>query len=285
MPHLVFVCTILALFTCLLALCLVIVAIIVRGWDRMDGRRLPLLCSFVLFLLSFGADLYIRNLSLGQQSWVYELQEILLVLLIPAFAILANAAFRPAVRRPVNAAFGCFAGVVAVAYVYGNFVNTALWPVTYTIYGLGALLTLLYGSIVLLLRPDLGNRVPAVLTLVLLTGLVLSETGVTPPVTSLLLPLIALVWGGAIVLEELARYVRASSPVKAFNLQSAAADFHLSEREQEVTGLLLAGKRYEEIGEALFISKATVKTYVFRVYGKLEVNSKMELVNKLLRRR
>ena len=49
-----------------------------------------------------------------------------------------------------------------------------------------------------------------------------------------------------------------------------------------MTELLLQGKRYDEIGEALFISKATVKTYIFRVYQKAGVNSKMQLVNKLL---
>ena len=46
--------------------------------------------------------------------------------------------------------------------------------------------------------------------------------------------------------------------------------------------LLLQGKRYHEIGEALYISKATVKTYVLRIYQKVGVNSKMGLVNELL---
>ena len=52
-----------------------------------------------------------------------------------------------------------------------------------------------------------------------------------------------------------------------------------------LTLLLVAGKRYHEIGEALFFSRQTVKTYVLRVYAKFDVNSKMELVNRLLAER
>ncbi|NUP24973.1 MAG: response regulator transcription factor, partial [Streptomyces sp.] len=45
----------------------------------------------------------------------------------------------------------------------------------------------------------------------------------------------------------------------------------LSEREQEILGYLARGLGNRAIGRALFISEATVKTHLGRIYGKLGV--------------
>ena len=68
----------------------------------------------------------------------------------------------------------------------------------------------------------------------------------------------------------------------SFDFSGISSNFKLSEREQEVITLLLKGKSYQDIGETLFLSKATIKTYVLRIYQKAGVNSKMELVNKIM---
>lgn len=50
----------------------------------------------------------------------------------------------------------------------------------------------------------------------------------------------------------------------------------LSAREQEVLALLALGLTNAEIGEQLFLSVDTVKTYVRRVFTKLEVNNRTQ---------
>ena len=67
-----------------------------------------------------------------------------------------------------------------------------------------------------------------------------------------------------------------------YDIASIKNRFGLSKREGEVIELLLQGKRYDDIGNALFISKATVKTHVFRIYQKAGVRSRIQLVNRVL---
>jgi DNA-binding NarL/FixJ family response regulator len=52
----------------------------------------------------------------------------------------------------------------------------------------------------------------------------------------------------------------------------------LTERELEVLGQLAAGKSNAEIGEALFLSEATVKTHLTRVLSKLGLKSRVQAV-------
>lgn len=52
----------------------------------------------------------------------------------------------------------------------------------------------------------------------------------------------------------------------------------LSVREEEIARALILGRSYQEIAEELFISYGTVKTHVYRIYRKLGVRNKVELV-------
>ena len=54
-----------------------------------------------------------------------------------------------------------------------------------------------------------------------------------------------------------------------------------SYREWETLKLALAGKPIREIASALGLSESSVKTYLQRVYRKLGVSSKSELIRKL----
>ncbi|MBQ9067968.1 MAG: response regulator transcription factor, partial [Eggerthellaceae bacterium] len=56
----------------------------------------------------------------------------------------------------------------------------------------------------------------------------------------------------------------------------------LSRRERQVYVLLLEGKSNGEISAALNVSQNTVKTHVSRVFDKLNVNSRIELLRKAL---
>jgi DNA-binding NarL/FixJ family response regulator len=58
----------------------------------------------------------------------------------------------------------------------------------------------------------------------------------------------------------------------------------LSARETEVLGLAGKGKTNAEIGRALFISEATVKTHLLRAYAKLGVSSRTAAVTAAMER-
>lgn len=56
-------------------------------------------------------------------------------------------------------------------------------------------------------------------------------------------------------------------------------DSDLSEREKEVARLLIVGKTNKEICESLFISVNTVKTHIRRIYSKLNVSNRIQLIH------
>ena len=56
------------------------------------------------------------------------------------------------------------------------------------------------------------------------------------------------------------------------------ASYNLSERELEILSYLAEGKTYPQIANQLFISKATVRNHVHKIYTKLRVKSKSEVI-------
>jgi len=57
--------------------------------------------------------------------------------------------------------------------------------------------------------------------------------------------------------------------------------FGLSAREAEVAELIARGNTVAHIAELLFVSENTVRTHVKRIYAKLDVHKKQELVDLL----
>jgi LuxR family transcriptional regulator, maltose regulon positive regulatory protein len=53
----------------------------------------------------------------------------------------------------------------------------------------------------------------------------------------------------------------------------------LTQRETEVLGLMTSGKSIKEIASIMMISINTAKTYVKRIYRKLDVHKKYDLIN------
>ncbi len=71
--------------------------------------------------------------------------------------------------------------------------------------------------------------------------------------------------------------------------QAAGAEDFLSRlgltgRERDIVERLLAGRSNRQIAKDLFLSHQTVKNYVSRIYGKLGVSTRLELMNMALRR-
>lgn len=88
--------------------------------------------------------------------------------------------------------------------------------------------------------------------------------------------------GGSPMTTHIARKV-----VQSFQRPTTAAPDPtaiLSQREQEVLDLLSQGLIYKEISDKLDISYETVKTYIRRVYEKLQVRTRTEAVAKFLKK-
>jgi two-component system invasion response regulator UvrY len=57
----------------------------------------------------------------------------------------------------------------------------------------------------------------------------------------------------------------------------------LSERELEVMAMILDGKKTNDISDKLCLSPKTVSTYRYRLYGKLNIKSDVELARMAIR--
>ncbi len=86
--------------------------------------------------------------------------------------------------------------------------------------------------------------------------------------------------GGAPMSSQIARKV-----VQSFHQTESNAELEkLSKREKEILDLVAKGFRYKEIADTLFVSSDTVRTHIYNIYQKLQVNSKMEAINKVYRK-
>lgn len=88
------------------------------------------------------------------------------------------------------------------------------------------------------------------------------------------MPLFYLIWSVMNLRDQFLYHNRPPS------VDTIPPEWELSPRERDVLALLLKGRTYGEIGEALYISLSTVKTHVERVYRKSGTTSKMELLMK-----
>jgi DNA-binding NarL/FixJ family response regulator len=107
------------------------------------------------------------------------------------------------------------------------------------------------------------------------TGYMLKKT--PPPV--LLEAIRELAGGGSPMSSEIARKV-----VEAFHRPSVAkfADASLTPRETEILTLLAKGFLYKEIAGQLFINIETVRSHIHKIYQKLQVRTRTELLLKYL---
>jgi len=113
---------------------------------------------------------------------------------------------------------------------------------------------------------------------------------VKPVMKEQLLAAIREVRGGGVPMSPtIARKViqtfRSAAPVEAIPRgrpdkpeDTAAADESLAPREQQVLELLMKGYSYKEVSKELGISTSTVGTYVQRIYEKLHVSSRREMM-------
>jgi len=83
--------------------------------------------------------------------------------------------------------------------------------------------------------------------------------------------------GGSPMTPQIARRV-----LESFKRPAVNDALHLlTKRETEMLGFLAKGLRYKEISDKLFISTATVRTHIYNIYQKLQVQSRTDAINKV----
>jgi DNA-binding NarL/FixJ family response regulator len=87
------------------------------------------------------------------------------------------------------------------------------------------------------------------------------------------------IWAGT---NELQIILQAMAQRTRYEPQSATGTKLLTEREAQVANLVAEGLRNREISEQMRVSTHTVKNYLYRVYEKLGISSRVELTTRVL---
>ena len=90
------------------------------------------------------------------------------------------------------------------------------------------------------------------------------------------------VWANSRQLHLILEALVNASPLRVRNAQKAAI---LAKREEEVANLVAAGLSNREVAERLGLTEHTVSNYLFRIYEKLGISSRVELVLYILKQR
>jgi DNA-binding NarL/FixJ family response regulator len=86
--------------------------------------------------------------------------------------------------------------------------------------------------------------------------------------------------GGSPISPHVAR--KLFSELQRERHRESAEEFHLTSREREIVAAVVEGLTYREIGERYNIAGSTVKKHILNIYKKLEVNSKVEFMKKVM---
>jgi len=93
----------------------------------------------------------------------------------------------------------------------------------------------------------------------------------------LVLPPLLYLWRiQALLLKERRRFAASDADLRSFLDQ-----FGLTEREQQIVGLICAGRDNRTVSDELFVSIQTVKHHVTAIFRKLKVRNRIQLVNLL----
>jgi DNA-binding CsgD family transcriptional regulator len=89
----------------------------------------------------------------------------------------------------------------------------------------------------------------------------------------------ALTAAGVMMLLRARKRLKTTLAAYEQNLEGFLERYKLSPREQEILRLILSGDSNKDIEKRLFISGSTVRNHIHNIYQKLEVRSRLELIN------
>ena len=90
------------------------------------------------------------------------------------------------------------------------------------------------------------------------------------------------VWANSHQLHLILEALVSATPFRVKNVQK---DVLLAKREDEVANLVAAGLSNREVAERLGLTEHTVSNYLFRIYEKLGISGRVELVLYMLKQR
>ena len=93
------------------------------------------------------------------------------------------------------------------------------------------------------------------------------------------------IWANSNQLHFILEALVKTAPSRPSRMISSERLFLLAKREDEVASLVAEGLTNREIAQALSLSVHTVSNYLFRIYEKLGISSRVELVLYVLRQR
>lgn len=98
----------------------------------------------------------------------------------------------------------------------------------------------------------------------------------------------------SVILDAIVDVMKGGAPMSSQIARKIVHSFHqietkkelekLSKREKEILDLLAKGFRYKQIADTLFVSSDTVRTHIYNIYQKLQVNSKTDAINKVYKK-
>jgi DNA-binding NarL/FixJ family response regulator len=92
----------------------------------------------------------------------------------------------------------------------------------------------------------------------------------------------ALIYGGSPMSPSVAR--KTLQFLSEGKSEKQSNETVLSKREMEILKLMIDGKDYKQIADAMFISQHTVRTHMSKIYKKLHVNNKMQALRIALKK-
>ncbi|SRX54877.1 tetratricopeptide repeat protein [Aequorivita sp. CIP111184] len=82
-------------------------------------------------------------------------------------------------------------------------------------------------------------------------------------------------------IKELENKANSKDEINQENFIAHLNEFNLTKREIEVCSLIAEGLNNNEIAKAMFVSKNTIKTHIKNIYSKLDVNNRIQAIQKL----
>jgi DNA-binding CsgD family transcriptional regulator len=296
MKHFFFVYNAVSILSGLIAVCLSGFLYAAFSKNKLYLYRIALLLAFFIHIIPQLFGYYSNAAGLRIAYWFYILQPLSEIFFFASIILYANTVSDVPFQNVMGKAVKVMSLVFVLLYPVLLFTGNFSLSLIYTVF-LG--LALVYAAFCFIFfhrNGDPSTRVSRLLNGIILAAFIpfffvidmflverfsfLSEFSMG----SVMVPLYYIIFSCLCIITDFGHLVKLPLTAGAgIKREDMPDDFGLSVREFEVLQLILSGKSYQSIADELYISKSTVKTHVARIYQKCNVNSKMQLANKIFK--